>query len=60
MPSALDWSDNYSSLQQGLLASVFALLIGMERVLHLDAMEDPGFPRLCGGRRSPSRYTFGA
>ena len=47
MPSALDWlataqecfADDYGSLRQGLLTSVFALLIGMERVFHLDEME---------------------
>jgi hypothetical protein len=32
----------------------------MERVFHLDDMEDPGFARLCGGRRSPARSTVGA
>ncbi len=68
MPSALDWlataeecfADEYGSLRQGLLTSVFSLLIGMERVFHLDDMEDAGFARLCGGRRCPSRYTVGA
>ncbi len=67
MPSALDWlataeecfADEYGSLRQGLLTSVFSLLIGMERVFHLDDMEDAGFARLCGGRRCPSRYTVG-
>ena len=67
MPSALDWlataeecfADEYGSLRQGLLTSVFSLLIGMERVFHLDDMTDPGFARLCGGRRCPSRYTVG-
>jgi hypothetical protein len=67
MPSALDWlataeqcfADDYGSLRQGLLTSVFGLLVGLERVFHLDDMEDPGFARLCGGRRCPSRYTVG-
>jgi hypothetical protein len=68
MPRALDWlttaeqcfTDDYGSLRQGLLTSVFSLVVGMERVFHLDEMEDPGFARLCGGRRCPSRYTVGA
>ena len=68
MPSALDWlataeecfADEYGSLQQGLLTSIFSLVIGLERVFHLEEMEDPGFARLCGGRRCPSRYTVGA
>jgi hypothetical protein len=68
MPPALNWlrtaeecfADDYGSLQQGLLTSVFSLVVGMERVFHLDDMEDLGFARLCGGRRCPSRYTVGA
>jgi hypothetical protein len=68
MPTALDWlataeacfADEYGSLRQGLLTSVFSLVVGMERVFHLEEMEDPGFARLCGGRRCPSRYTVGA
>lgn len=68
MPQALDWlttaeqcfADDYGSLRQGLLTSVFSLVVGMERVFHLDDMEDPGFARLCGGRHCPSRYTVGA
>jgi hypothetical protein len=68
MPQALDWlataeqcfADDYGSLRQGLLTSVFSLVVGMERVFHLDEMEDPGFARLCGGRHCPSRYTVGA
>jgi hypothetical protein len=67
MPAALDWlataeecfADEYHSLRQGLLTSVFMLVIGLERVFHLDEMEDAGFARLCGGRRCPSRYTLG-
>jgi hypothetical protein len=35
------------------------LVIGLERVFHLDEMADAGFARLCGGRRCPSRYTVG-
>ncbi len=68
MPSALNWlaaaeqcfADEYGSLRQGLLTSIFALVIGMERIFHLDEMEDAGFARLCGDRRCPSRYTVGA
>jgi hypothetical protein len=68
MPQALDWlataeqcfADEYGSLRQGLLTSVFSLVVGMERLFHLDDMEDAGFARLCGGRRVPSRYTVGA
>ena len=68
MPSALDWlataeqcfADEYGSLRQGLLTSVFSLVVGLERVFHLDEMEDPGFARLCGDYRCPSRYTVGA
>ena len=67
MPQALDWlttaeqcfADDCGSLRQGLLTSVFSLVVGLERVFHLDEMEDPGFARLCGGRRCPSRYTVG-
>jgi hypothetical protein len=67
MPPALDWlataeacfADDDGSLRQGLLTSVFSLVVGVERVFHLDEMEDPGFARLCGGRRCPSRYTVG-
>ena len=67
MPAALDWlataeecfADEYGSLRQGLLTSVFSLVVGLERVFHLDEMEDAGFARLCGGRRCPSRYTVG-
>ncbi len=68
MPSALNWlavaeqcfADEYGSLRQGLLTSIFALVIGMERIFHLDEMEDAGFARLCGDRRCPSRHTVGA
>ena len=59
LPRALDWlrtaeqcfADEYGSLRQGLLTSVFGLVVGLERVFHLDQMEDLGFARLCGGRR---------
>jgi len=51
--------DDYGALRQGLLTSVFSLLIGLERLFHLDAMEDIGFALLCGGHRCPSRHTVG-
>ena len=67
MPQALDWlatarhcfTDDYGTLQRGLLTSIFALVIGRERVWHLDEMEDVGFALLTGGRRCPSRFTVG-
>lgn len=67
MPAALGWlataeqcfADDYGSLRQGFLTSVFSLVVGVERVFHLDDMEDPGFARLCGGRRCPSRHLIG-
>jgi hypothetical protein len=67
MPQALNWlataeqcfTDEYGSLRQGLLTSVFSLVVGLERVFHLDEMEDLGFARLCGNRRCPSRHTVG-
>ncbi len=60
MPSALDWlataekcfADEYGSLRHGLLTSIFSLVIGMERIFHLDEMEDAGFARLCVAHRS--------
>jgi hypothetical protein len=51
--------DDYASLQQGLLTSVFSLVVGIERLYHLDEMEDVGFALLCGGGRCPSRHTVG-
>jgi hypothetical protein len=67
MPAALDWlataqdcfADDHGALRQGLLTSIFALVVGLERIFHLDEMEDAGFARLCGGRRCPSRHTIG-
>jgi len=35
------------------------LVVGLERIFHLDDMEDAGFARLCGGRRCPSRHRVG-
>jgi hypothetical protein len=41
------------------LTSVCCLVVGVERLFHLDAMEDVGFALLSGGRRCPSRHTVG-
>ena len=51
--------DEFATLTRGLLTSIFALVIGLERIFHLDEMEDAGFARLTGGRRCPSRYSVG-
>lgn len=67
MPEAWDWwataqdcfADDYGSLRSGLLTSVFSLVVGLERIFHLDEMADAGFARLCGGRRCPARHTVG-
>ena len=40
---------------------MFALIVGLERVFHLDQMQDLGFALLTGdARRCPSRYEVGA
>src|SRR6266545_3401133 len=67
MPQALDWlataqtccPDDYGTLQRGFLTSAFALVVGLERLWHLDEMADVGFALLTGGRRCPSRHTVG-
>jgi hypothetical protein len=67
MGPALDWlataracfADDAGTLQRGLLTSVFALVVGLERMFHLDEMEDVGFALLTGGRRCPSREAIG-
>jgi len=67
MPKALDWlatarqcfRDEYGTLPRGLLTSIFALVVGLERLWHLDDMEDVGFALLTGGRRCPSRHAIG-
>jgi hypothetical protein len=64
---ALDWlataqrcfRDEDSLLRRGLLTSVFALVVGLERLWHLDDLDDAGFALLTGGRRGPSRYAVG-
>jgi hypothetical protein len=42
-----------------LLTSIFALVVGLERLFHLDQMNDVGFALLSGGRHCPSRQTVG-
>jgi hypothetical protein len=46
-------------LGRGLLTSVFAPVIGLKRIFHLDQMEDPGFAVLTGGRSCPARHCIG-
>lgn len=68
LPAALAWlrtaqecfDDEHGSLTSGLLTSVAMLVVGLERVFHLEEMEDRGFALLSGGNRPPSRYTVGA
>jgi hypothetical protein len=38
---------------------VFALVVGLKRLFHLDQMEDPGFALLTGGRSCPTRHVIG-
>jgi hypothetical protein len=67
LPNALDWlataercfADEYGSLRRGLLTSVFALVVGLQRVFHLDQLADRGFAVLSGGLACPSRYAIG-
>ncbi len=67
MPQALDWlaiardcfADDGGSLRRGLLTSVFAPVIGLKRLFHLDQMEDRGFAVLTGGRTCPTRHFVG-
>lgn len=55
------FTDDYGSLDRGFLTSVFALIVGLERIFHLDQMQDIGFAVLTGdARRCPSRYDVGA
>jgi hypothetical protein len=68
MGPALGWlatarqcfADADGLLPRGLLTSIFALIVGLERMWHLDDMEDLGFALLTGGRRCPSRHAVGA
>jgi hypothetical protein len=67
LPRACDWltsardcfADDYGSLQRGLLTSVFAPLVGLKRIFHLDQMADRGFAVLTGGRTCPTRQLVG-
>jgi hypothetical protein len=52
-------ADPYGTLTRGLLTSTFAVVVGLERIWHLDEMEDLGFALLTGGRRCPSRHSVG-
>jgi hypothetical protein len=55
------FDDEYGSLKRGFLTSVFGLIVGLERVFHLDQMQDVGFAVLTGDpRRCPSRHQVGA
>lgn len=69
LPQVLRWwqvaqqcfSDDYGSLQRGFLTSVFMLIVGVERVFHLEEMDDPGFAWLTGDLHTcPSRQLVGA
>lgn len=53
------FADPCGVLQQSFLTSVFTLVVGIERLFHLDELEDVGFALLTGGRRCPSRFTVG-
>ena len=53
------FADHYGTLTRGLLTSAIAPIVGLERIWHLDEMEDLGFALLTGGYRCPSRYTVG-
>jgi len=53
------FADEFGTLRRGLLTSIFAPVIDLERMFHLDEMEDLGFAVLTGGRRCPSRHTVG-
>jgi hypothetical protein len=67
MGRALSWltvaqdcfSDEFGTLQRGFLTSVFAPIVGLKRIYHLDEMEDKGFALLTGSCRCPSRHTVG-
>jgi hypothetical protein len=67
MGEALGWldvaescmGDPFGTRTRGLLTSVFAPIVGLERIWHLDEMEDLGFALLTGGLRCPSRHSVG-
>ena len=70
MPQVLDWwrvaqdcfSDEYGSLERGFLTSVLMPICGIERVFHLDDIDDPGFGLLTGSPTgvAPTRQSVGA
>ena len=69
MPQVLHWwqiaqqcfSDDYGSLERGFLTSVFMLIVGIERVFHLEQIDDPGFAILTGDPHGcPTRQLVGA
>jgi hypothetical protein len=67
MGEALDWlavardciDDPCNTLTRGLLTSIFAPVVDLQRIWHLEEMEDLGFALLTGGLRCPSRHTVG-
>jgi hypothetical protein len=67
LPQALRWlrvaqdccADDYGTLQRGFLTSVFAPLVGLRRIFHLEQLNDPGFAWLTGGLRCPTRQAVG-
>jgi hypothetical protein len=67
MGDALDWlaiardcmDDPCNTLTRGLLTSVFAPIVDLERIWHLEEMEDVGFALLTGGLRCPDRHNVG-
>jgi hypothetical protein len=68
LPAALDWlacaencfEDAHGSLRRGLLTSVFAPVVGVQRIFHLEQMSDRGFALLTGGQSFPTRQLVGA
>jgi hypothetical protein len=68
LPAALEWlacarncfADPYDSLQRGLLTSVFAPVVGLQRIFHLEQMTDRGFALLTGAMSRPTRQLVGA
>jgi hypothetical protein len=52
--------DDDGLLQRGFLTSAFAPIVGLERIWHLDEMNDVGFALLTGGRHCPARQPIGA
>lgn len=59
LATAQDCLPGAASLRPSLLASIFTLVVGVERLFHLDQMEDIGFALLSGGR-CPRREEVGS